>query len=362
MPLTHAVDRKPRAFWWRWGSRLGGLLLAFGLAVFAVELAMRTFDLFGVNHGPNTLRYRTESLLPTWTGADGKRDLDGTLFRHKPSTTVDFGGFKITTNALGFRGPEISRDKPAGTIRMVVLGDSVTLGWGVNDEYTFCRVVEARLNARGDGRKYEVVNTGHNSYDTTQEAALFEREALALAPDIVLLAFVTNDVVDPTYLAIEALLDGKTALPGQTPTLGDRVVFLGQKWLPAWTALLSSLRARMGATAPSNSKASALTPDMVPFGSIGWQRSQAALRKIRDLCLARGIPFLVLDHTLPQLPVLAEFCKTEGIPLHDFRFTPDELGKPIYNSLIDSHSNRLGNELLSDKVMRILDAAGALKR
>ncbi len=341
--------------------RLSGLLCAFVLAVFGVEVAMRKLDLFGVNHGPNTLRYRLESLLPTWFAADGSRDLDGTLFRHKPSTTVDYGGFKITANALGFRGPEISKDKPAGTFRIVALGDSVTLGWGVDDEVTLCRVVERRLNARADGRRYEVINTGHNSYDSTQEVALLEREALALSPDLVLLTFVTNDMVDPTFLAVEALLDGKTALPGQTLTYGDRLMFMGQKWLPAWTALLSSLRARAGPTAPSQG-APALTPDMVPFGTLGWQRSQAALRRIRDLCAARQVPFLLLDHTLPPLPVLAEFCQTEGITRHEFRYTPDELGKPIYNSLLDSHANAYGNELLSDKLLRILDASGVLKR
>jgi lysophospholipase L1-like esterase len=346
----------------RWLIRVLAVLLGLVIAVVGIEWAMRAFDLFGVNHGPNTLRYRAECLVPTWFAADGSRDLDGTLFRHKPSHRVDFGKFAIGTNALGFRGPAISKAKPAGTFRIVVLGDSVVLGWGVDDEHTFCRVVEARLNVRNDGRRYEVVNTGHNAYDSMQEAALLEREALALAPDLVLLVFITNDVVEPTFQLIEALLDGKTAAPGAPPTWRDAVVHAGQKWLPAWTALLSSLHARMGATAPSNQEAGALTPAMVPSGTLGWQRSQAALRRMRDLCAQAKIPFLLLDHTLPQLPVLAEFCRAEAILHHDFRFTPEELGQPIYNSLLDSHANAYGNELLSDKLMHILLASDALGR
>jgi len=328
---------------------LGALLVA----VVGFEAAMRALDLFGVNHGPNTLRYRQEALVPTWFAADGSRDLDGTLFRHRPGATTDFGTFRIRTNRLGFRGPEVEPAKPPDVCRIVVLGDSVTLGWGIEDEDTFCRRVERTLNARGD-RRYEVINTGHLSYDTMQEAALLEREAIALQPDVVLLVFVTNDVVDPTRVMIEALLDGKTEVPGSAPTLADRVVHTGQRFLPAWTALLQSVTARLRATAPRAGEEHALAPESVPFGSLGWERSQAALRRIRDLCAARGVKFAVLDHTLPPLPVLETFCAAEGIPRHDFRFTAEELGRPIYNSFIDSHANALGNELLAEKALRAL--------
>lgn len=353
-----AAARRPRKK--RWLPRVLALALGFVAAVFMLEYAMQWFDLFGVNHGPHTLRYRTQALLPTWIAKDGTRDLDGTLFRHKPDTSTAFGAFTIATNSLGFRGPGIRVPKPADAFRIVVLGDSVTLGWGVDDEHTFCRRVERALNARGGARRYEVVNTGHLSYDSMQEAALFEREALALAPDLVVLVFVTNDVVEPTHLFIQALLDGDQAIAGQTPTWLDRVAHQGQRFVPAITALISNVRARRGATAQSNSNSDALFPEMVAAGAEGWARSQRALRRIRDLCRERTLPFLVFDHTLPRLPVLATFCEVEGIPRHDFRFTPDELGTDIYNSMIDTHANAHGNDLLAGKALRILTEAHVL--
>lgn len=340
------------------------LLAGAGLvaAVAVAEAAMWTFDLFGVRHGPNTLRYRTEALRPTWFDAQGTRDLDGTLFRHKPSTTTSFGPFHITTNALGFRGPEVAVPKPEGTFRIVVLGDSVTLGWGIDDEVTFCRRVERTLNARGDGRRYEVVNTGHLSYDSMQEAALFEREALALAPDLVLLVFVTNDVVEPTHLLVQAFLDGAAAPSGQEPTLVDRLRHQGERMVPALTALCTNLAARWSSGGTGGEGGNELDPTMVPAGPDGWARSQSALRRIRDRCAERAIPLLVLDHSLPRLPVLRTFCDAEGIPWHDFGFTPEELGSDIYNSLIDTHANAYGNELLAGKALRILGASGVLPR
>lgn len=350
---THVAPRRRRRV-----LRLLALLLGFVAATYSVEWCMRSFDLFGVNHGPNTLRYRTQALRPTWFAADGSRDLDGTLFRHKPDTSTAFGKFTITTNSLGFRGPEVSRVKPPGTYRIVVLGDSVTLGWGIDDEFTFCRRVERRLNERG-GRRFEVLNTGHLAYDSMQEAALFEREALDLQPDLVLLVFVTNDVVEPTYLLIRALLDG-APVSGQTPTWRDRLAHQGERFLPAFTALLTNVAARIGVSGQHGAAGAPLRPEMVPAGVDGWARSQRALLRIRDLCAARHLPFLVFDHTLPRLPVLASFCAAENIRLFDFRFTPDELGQPIYNSMIDSHANARGNELLTQKAMRILDEARVL--
>lgn len=336
--------------------RLVSMLVLFVGLVFGLEWLMREQDWFGVNHGPNTMRYRLEALDLVALRGDGTRDLDGALFRHKPSKTTSFRGFDVTTNALGFRGPEVERNKPAGTYRIVALGDSVTLAWGVNDEHSWCRRLEQRLNERRDGRRYEVVNTGHLAYDTMQEAAVLEREALALSPDLVILTFVTNDVVDPTYLLIEALLDGKTQVSGPPPTLWQKLRHQGERYLPAWTALLTNAGARLGATAQSAEAGAGLQPSQVPAGTLGWERSQKALRRIRDLCRERSVPFLVFDHTLPPLPILADFCRDEGIPRFDLRFTGEELGQPIYNSLIDTHANARGNELLLEKALRALDS------
>jgi hypothetical protein len=188
---------------------------------------------------------------------------------------------------------------------------------------------------------------------------LLEREALALAPDLVVLVFVTNDVVEPTHALVAAFLDGTAAVSGQEPTFLDKLKHQGQRFLPALTALLTNLAARLQAP-PSGS--GELSPDAVAAWADGWDRSQRALRRIRDNCRERGVPLLVLDHTQPRLPALAAFCADAGISCHDFRFTADELSRDIYNSMIDTHANAYGNELLAHKALRILNAAGVLPR
>src|SRR5690606_7254275 len=134
-------------------------------------------------------------------------DLDGTLYRHKPSLDIDLGRYRLRTNRLGFRGPEIDLPKPAGTVRVLMLGDSVLYGTGVDEEVTFARRWENELNRHSE-RRYEVVNTGHPMYDSTQQLALLTSEGLRLQPDLVLLVYVVNDI-EPTRDVVEQALLGQ---------------------------------------------------------------------------------------------------------------------------------------------------------
>jgi hypothetical protein len=91
-------------------------------------------------------------------------------------------------------------------------------------------------------------------------------------------------------------------------------------------------------------------------GPRGWPRSQQALLQIRDLCRSAHVPFLLLDNTQPHLRALPGFCKEQGIDYAELRFTPAELNEPIYNSRLDTHSNRLGNTLMLQKLHRVISA------
>src|SRR5687767_9932762 len=65
-------------------------------------------------------------------------------------------------NKLGLRGKETTVEKPAGVVRILVLGDSFTMGKGVQDDETFAVLLEKALNERGGSacpaRKFEVLN------------------------------------------------------------------------------------------------------------------------------------------------------------------------------------------------------------
>lgn len=97
----------------------------------------------------------------------------------------------VSINSHGFRDREYEREKPAGTRRIVVLGDSITFGTSLAAEETYPERLEALLAARGQA--IEVLNLGVAGYDTLQEAAFFESTGLALGPDLVLVGYCFND-------------------------------------------------------------------------------------------------------------------------------------------------------------------------
>jgi hypothetical protein len=363
MPGIPPTSRRRR----RWLAALVLLPVGCVLALLGLEVLLRVTNLFGVNYEREFERYRLGCVRFTWDRPDGTRDLDGTLYRHLPDLDVDLGSFTLRTNAMGLRGPPIEPQKPPGTVRIVVLGDSVAFGWGVDDEVTFLRRWEAARNARADGRRYQVINTGHPMYDTTQEAALLAEQGAALDPDLVLLVYVVNDV-EPTREVVEAVL----GLP--VPSTPEEQAAGGPD---AWQTLAAFLRPKLPATGAMVGMLSRqqaryaevlrergvdYAPERFGKGVRGWERSKAALLSIRDWCRRAGVPLLILDHTHPPIRSLLPFCREHDIACADLRFTAEELGQPIYNSRLDPHANARGHELLLQKLEAAVAAAGVLAR
>ena len=103
------------------------------------------------------------------------------------------------TNELGFRDTPY---RPQADVKVLVLGDSVSWGDSVGDVHqVFPQRLERLLESRMPGRIVEVVNAGVPGYSTFQERRYLERDGLALSPDLIVLQFCLNDLVEP-YLSI----------------------------------------------------------------------------------------------------------------------------------------------------------------
>src|ERR1700678_3726131 len=68
-------------------------------------------------------------------------------FAHAPNVSAFLMGVPVSINSHGLRDREYSLQKPADVYRIVMLGDSTTLGWGVPEEQTVAKVLERELNA-----------------------------------------------------------------------------------------------------------------------------------------------------------------------------------------------------------------------
>jgi lysophospholipase L1-like esterase len=98
-------------------------------------------------------------------------------------------------SSQGLRDREYSLQKPEGTTRILVLGDSVTFGTGVARAETFPKRLERSLRRRG--LPVEVMNAGVNGYTAYNELHYYLDEMRRYDPDLVVLAVVLNDAVNP---------------------------------------------------------------------------------------------------------------------------------------------------------------------
>ena len=71
--------------------------------------------------------------------------------------------------------------------RILVLGDSVTFGWGVSQGETFSDQMEPLLQEQ-TGARWQVINAGVNGYNSEQEAIYLRTEGMRYSPDHVLAA------------------------------------------------------------------------------------------------------------------------------------------------------------------------------
>jgi hypothetical protein len=130
------------------------------------------------------------------------RDLGWKLKPGAAGWQTDEGRAFVTVNEQGFRGPRVPVEKPPGTFRIAVLGDSFTEAQQVPYEETFPAVIERdlancpALNPAGAvPRKIEVLDLGCDGYGTAQELLAMRDQAARFSPDLVVLAFFTgNDV------------------------------------------------------------------------------------------------------------------------------------------------------------------------
>lgn len=100
-------------------------------------------------------------------------------------------------NTHGLRGKEFTTEKAPGTYRIIMLGDSFTMGKGVEDDQTFSVVLEENLR-RGDaacGRPIEVLNAGVDSYAPILGLLYLTRDLTAFGPDMVVYNLDVSDLI-----------------------------------------------------------------------------------------------------------------------------------------------------------------------
>jgi lysophospholipase L1-like esterase len=120
-------------------------------------------------------------------------------FEHVSSKTAVLQNVEIRINKAGLRGGPLE-PLAAGQRRILFLGGSITLGWGVAEEDT----VEARLQKmlRDAGYSDQVLNGGVGNYNTVRYVSRFFKRMTALKPTDIVVQYFLRDAenlqIEPT--------------------------------------------------------------------------------------------------------------------------------------------------------------------
>lgn len=114
---------------------------------------------------------------------------------------------EIKTNSLGFRHEELGKKGPK-EVRILALGDSITMGVYIPYKQTYTSRISAYLNASEsnlDKKKYVVINAGIHSIDLQIEYAILLERGLKVKPDVVLVQLYLNDAYQSPFLKMTRL-------------------------------------------------------------------------------------------------------------------------------------------------------------
>ena len=257
----------------------------------------------------------------------------------------------LTINHQRFRGPaEVSAVAPRGTLRLAMLGDSHTFGYGVNDDETYPAIVERRLNvAAPAGTRVEVLNAAVIGTGTGEEALWYERWVSAFGPSLVVLNVFHNDIGDDGARRLFTLGADGAAVPRPAADVppGSRLRRLARRvpayaWLVQHSHLVAAIRivgARVeralqrgpapASAAPAGTDGDRFRTDALALqaGEIVYLKDRAASRGARLIVVflpARGEIYSGLDgaaedrwQSEAMAASVARVCAEHGIPFLD---------------------------------------------
>lgn len=167
---------------------VGTFLLLFGGTEYALRIT-------GIDKG-----------RPTPPQIYQKSDEPALSYELKPNLSEEAFRATVVTDRRGFRSEDIHPGKPT----IALLGDSITFGYGVENDQTLA----SRLNTLLE-KKFNVVAGAAPGYTLGQEAALYKEKIGQLHPDTLVLVFYWNDLNDTEPAVLDD--EGNLQPPGWTP-------------------------------------------------------------------------------------------------------------------------------------------------
>lgn len=272
-------------------------------------------------------------------------ELRGVESLSKPNVRGTNVGVLFETNGAGFRDREYSRRKPDGVFRIVVIGDSVTMGHGVDEADTYASRIEARFAARSRPR-VEVLNLGLSGLTLRGAIDRLVHLGLGYDPDLVVYGFTLNDIEGPSYRRFPLPPSRKPKVVARNPSYLLRIL------IPRWNYLRDFVLPAKGSYIFELDENYFRNPAAWEYFSFQLARL-AALAQSRGICADLFIHSAIayLDHPVRfqrYYEAVAEAARKRGLFVSESLewFAGKDSGELLVSPW-DRHPNAAGHALLA---------------
>lgn len=293
-------------------------------------------------------------------------------------------GVPVRISSRGLRDREFAERAPAGTLRILALGDSWTFGVGVARDETWPKRLESIL---GQDRSVEVLNTGVSGYETYHEAIRYRRGLSEFEHHVVIVGIYPVNDVHPKhekYERLKWLHDFHPAL--HWLYTAPKRSYINQHY-EAWRKARKRARRRerherlVVGEAPDERFpiGDDWTADYRD-GNSGWEMMKASLVDIGETARTHGAtPVAVLFPDIEDLARYEDYCHPRVAPLIEaaareaglewvdlfetfrpYRIESANASLRLSQGAGRTHPNAVGYELIAHSVARELEARGLL--
>ncbi len=258
---------------------------------------------------------------------------------HVPNKAARLQNIDIRINSLGMRGDE----PKAADMKILMLGSSITFGWGVAEEKIYPELLEAKF--KDNGKSVEVYNAGIGNYNSTREIELFFSKLESIKPNIIILnSFIRDAEVIPSPKRNWLLENSQLAV-----TIWSR---------------LEQLKRKFGVESSFEQHYKDIYADNYP-GWIEMQKSFTRLAEYAETNHVRVIVTMIPDiHNLENYPFgfihdkVARLAQANGFEFINFFDSFKDISdqSSLWAMPGDPHPNEIGHRLMVNQLYNYLIA------
>lgn len=258
---------------------------------------------------------------------------------HNPGYTARLQNVDININNLGMRGGEPNTNVD---MKIIMLGSSITLGWGVPEDQIYPSILKQRLQSLTKN-SLEVFNAGVGNYNTYREVEAFFLKYKVLKPDIIVLNYFVNDAEILPAPKSNWLLENS------------------QLAVLLWSRL-EQIKTKFGVQESFEEHYKNIYMDDFE----GWILTQKSFAKLAKYANDRNVPVIVAMipdiHNLKNYPFgfihekIKKLSEDNGFVFVDLYDSFKNIDKPeeIWAMPGDPHPNAKGHQMIADQLFPIL--------